>query len=139
MVWYTLGANNPAVKGYTLFVNPRCKIIRNNLDISLIVIFSVVMLSTSMYLKNQKSDDEIIQEKIAIIEQSQRTPTPETLAIAEIAKVELAEIQTKKQEQQDFAKKSDVFGSREFWIKYSVIVISLMSILFILAIVRYLQ
>ncbi|AKG19890.1 hypothetical protein AAX09_10435 (plasmid) [Moraxella bovoculi] len=86
----------------------------------LLIIGAVLLFVLSSY--NEQTEDEMIQGKIAIIEMAQKTPTPETLAMADKAKAELRQIETKRQdkiqsekEKQEFNEKSSTFGSREFW------------------------
>lgn len=90
-------------------------------DASVLLIIGVALLFVlSSY--NEQTEDEIIQEKITIIEMAQKTPTPETLAMANKAKQELSEIEEKRQnkiqsekEKQEFNEKASNFGSKEFW------------------------
>lgn len=85
----------------------------------IMLIFSILLLLISNI---QPTEDEIIQEKITIIEMAEKTPTPETLAMANKAKQELSEIEEKRQnkiqsekEKQEFNEKASNFGSKEFW------------------------
>lgn len=59
---------------------------------------------------------------------AQKTPTPETLAMANKAKQELSEIEEKRQnkiqsekEKQEFNEKASNFGSKEFWQTFGVL------------------
>lgn len=93
--------------------------------VSVLLIISIVLLLISNI---QPTEDEIIQKKITIIEMAQKTPTPETLAMANKAKQELSEIEEKRQnkiqsekEKQEFNEKASNFGSKEFWQTFGVL------------------
>lgn len=72
--------------------------------ISPIVLTAVLLLN-----HDTRSQDEIIRDKIAIIETAKDNPTPEVVAMVESAKADLRELQAQKQSATEAKQETKIF------------------------------